>query len=227
MNNYVMHRLQQLHDHVMLPESHVQYLKQLKREGVEPTCIYDIGCSVLHWYNQACDIWPHTQFVLMDALQSAEFLYKRTNCLYHVGVLSDSDRRVVRFYNNDWHPGGNSYYGENPAINPQGHLQDPHTHIQLRTSHALDTLVHMHAWSVPDLIKMDVQGAEWDILRGAPRTLTHVKDLILELQSVEYNQGAPLKHDVIDWLHTQGFRLVTKFCDNGPDADYHFTRRVS
>jgi FkbM family methyltransferase len=227
MNSSVMHRLQQLHDHALLPESHVQYLQQLCDQGVKPTCIYDIGCSVLHWYNQARAIWPHAQFVLMDALESAEFLYKHTNNLYHVGVLSDSDRRVVRFYNNDWHPGGNSYYGENPEITPHGHLQDPHTQVQLRTSHALDTLVHMHAWPLPDLIKMDVQGAEWDILKGAPRTLAHVKDLILELQSVEYNKGAPLQQHVVDWLLTQGFRLVTKFSDNGPDADYHFTRRFT
>ena len=73
---------------------------------------------------------------------------------------------------------------------------------------------------------MDVQGAEMDILKGAHETLKSVQHLILELQHVKYNTGAPLCDEVIGYLDTIGFRLVTSlFCNNGGgDGDYHFVR---
>jgi hypothetical protein len=69
-------------------------------------------------------------------------------------------------------------------------------------------------------------GAELDILKGAKETLKSCQHLILELQSVEYNKGAPLKTEVIDYLHLTGFDLVNTepFCNAGPDADYHFVK---
>ena len=47
---------------------------------------------------------------------------------------------------------------------------------------------------------MDVQGAELDVLKGSKNALKHCKDLILELQVVEYNKGAPLKDEVITYV---------------------------
>jgi hypothetical protein len=72
---------------------------------------------------------------------------------------------------------------------------------------------------------MDVQGAELDVLKGAEKALKHCKDLILELQIVEYNKGAPLKDEVINYVEQLGFKLISGlFCDNGPDGDYHFSK---
>ena len=71
---------------------------------------------------------------------------------------------------------------------------------------------------------MDVQGAELDVLKGSKNALKHCKDLILELQVVEYNKGAPLKDEVITYVEQLGFKLISgPFCDNGPDGDYHFS----
>ena len=71
-----------------------------------------------------------------------------------------------------------------------------------------------------------MQGAELDILKGATKTLKTVQHVILELQRVEYNKGAPHRDRVIEWMDDNDFGLVKKFTDNGPDGDYHFIRRV-
>ena len=76
-----------------------------------------------------------------------------------------------------------------------------------------------------DVIKLDVQGAELDVLKGAVETLADVKHVILELQVVEYNKGAPLKDEVIAYMDEQGFDCQGIFSNNGPDGDYHFVRR--
>ena len=90
-------------------------------------------------------------------------------------------------------------------------------------SKTLDTVVRLRNFPKPDFVKMDVQGAELDIIKGATETLKTCKHLILELQVVEYNKGAPLRDEVISYLKTIGFNLQTElFCNNGPDGDYHF-----
>ena len=88
----------------------------------------------------------------------------------------------------------------------------------------LDTIVHEKGWPMPDLIKLDVQGAEMDVLKGAGKCLSSCRDLIVELQKVEYNKGAPLREEVIAYTESIGFQLKTgPFHETVFDGDYHFT----
>ena len=158
-------------------------------------------------------------------MDSAEFLYKERGMKYHVGVLSDETGKEVNFYQNDVHPGGNSYYKENEEVNPDtvNYFNDNHRR-KLKTV-TVDAVSNLKRFPKPDFVKMDVQGAELDVLKGAVETLKDVKHVILELQVVEYNKGAPLKDEVIAYMDTQGFDCMGIFSNNGPDGDYHFVRR--
>ena len=64
------------------------------------------------------------------------------------------------------------------------------------------------------------------MLKGATKTLKTVEHVILELQRVEYNKGAPHRDRVIEWMYEHQFGFVKQFTDNGPDGDYHFIRRI-
>lgn len=79
---------------------------------------------------------------------------------------------------------------------------------------------------LPDLIKIDAQGAELDILNGALQCLSHANDVILEAQTVNYNEGAPQADTVTAFMKDAGFRLVSNFCQGVADGDYHYTRNV-
>jgi FkbM family methyltransferase len=195
---------------------------------IDPKVIYDIGANCLHWTKAASRVWPDAQYIAFEATDSLEFLYWEAGMKYHMGVLSDVSGKEVNFYQNDEAPSGNSYYKENVNFSPDAKILYSDDHIVKRRTITLDEAVKKSKFPLPDLIKMDIQGAELDVLKGATKTLKHCKDLILELQHEEYNIGSPHKDVVIKYLDSIGFKLVTsaeKFDMNEVAGDYHFTRK--
>jgi FkbM family methyltransferase len=192
-----------------LPGAHIQYLRKLKAEGVEPMVIYDIG------------VWPDAQIILFDAFEHSEFLFKESGRPYHLDVLSDMDDKEVKFYQNEIHPGGNSYYKEwNDGVFPPDRFK-------VYKTRTLDSIVRGRGFPMPDLLKIDVQGAEKDILAGAVETLAGAKHLIVEMQHQQYNVGAPMVEETRPYIESLGWTCVAPlFCNNGPDGDYHFVRAV-
>ena len=218
-------RLRELYNQRLLPYPHVEYLQRLASLGLNPSVVYDVGACVLHWTNEARRIWPNAQYYVFEAMSSCEFLYKENNLEFHTGLISDRDGRQLDFYQNEEHPGGNSYYRENSEVNPDAPLYFNESHRRSMISRCLDSIVAERNFPPPELLKIDVQGAEMDILSGALTTLQSVTDVILELQVVEYNKGAPLRDKVIEFMDGLGFDCLGLFCNNGPDGDYHFRRR--
>lgn len=219
-------RLRDLGKQRLLPQTHLSYLEGLRQTGYTPTVIYDIGSCVMHWTNEALRIWPNAHYVLFEAMPSVEFLYRERGIRdYHIGVLASESGKTVEFWQNDYHPGGNSYYKENVAINPEVPEYFNERHLRRYTTKTLAEVVGQRQFPLPDLVKMDVQGAEMDIVRGAENIIKHARHVILELQKVEYNTGAPLHQEVIEYMNQLGFDCQGIFSDNGPDGDYHFVRR--
>lgn len=60
----------------------------------------------------------------------------------------------------------------------------------------------------PVLMKIDVQGYELEVLRGAGAALDHVDEILCECSFVELYIGQPLVTDVIACLVGRGFALV-------------------
>jgi FkbM family methyltransferase len=219
-------RLRELSKMNLLLQTHYDYMIKMRNElGVNPRVVYDIGACVLHWTIPARIVWPNSAFVAFEAMDESEFLFQEHGIPYCIGLLSDQDGKEFEFYQNTIHPGGNSYYRENAAVNPDAAILYNNNTKKIKKSITLDTAVSQKGFPLPDLIKMDVQGSELDILKGASRCLEHCQDLILELQHGEYNIGAPMKEEVIAYLESQGFRLVTGFFSGfGLQGDYHFSK---
>jgi FkbM family methyltransferase len=58
------------------------------------------------------------------------------------------------------------------------------------------------------LLKIDVQGAELDVLRGAKKTLDGFRWVYLEMSFVELYDGQPLADAIVDELRSRGFELA-------------------
>jgi FkbM family methyltransferase len=97
---------------------------------------------------------------------------------------------------------GSSIYKENTA-----YYQDPL--VIKKWMYSLDDLSEYSDLRGFDLIKLDVQGAELDILKGGKKYINKTKPryLLLETSIQEYNQGAPLAGKVIGYLSKRGYNL--------------------
>lgn len=68
----------------------------------------------------------------------------------------------------------------------------------------------------PTLLKIDVQGAEMSVLRGAEVTLSSIDSIFVECSFVELYEGQAQADEVIQFLAARGFRIAGVF---GPAYD--------
>ena len=85
---------------------------------------------------------------------------------------------------------------------------------------SIDDLVFQHKWRPPDVVKIDVEGAEIDVLQGMLRTLREVRPVVLyEIDDAEL-AGFQRKYQACESLLTElGYR-VTRLVDSYPEIQW-------
>jgi FkbM family methyltransferase len=173
-------------------------LRRLRKQGLEIPVVYDIGAHRGEWTKRARASLPSTRFFLFEANAEHEHALEDVGERCIISVLS-SRERAVDFYATGGP--GDSYYREESerygALAPR----------RVSTT-TLDDLVEKLDLPVPDLIKVDVQGAELDVLRGGRKTLTEAKLVLLECPVTYYNKGAPNIHEYLRFMEGCGFGVV-------------------
>ncbi|MEA2314748.1 MAG: hypothetical protein QOI03_1440 [Solirubrobacteraceae bacterium] len=72
---------------------------------------------------------------------------------------------------------------------------------------AIDTLVELHGFKAPYLVKVDVEGAELDVLAGATRTLERTDLLLLEVSLFQLVPSGPQFGEVVCALRELGWSV--------------------
>ncbi len=73
---------------------------------------------------------------------------------------------------------------------------------------SLDEMLSPARLTPPVLLKIDVQGSELEVLRGANRTLDHVDDVLVEASFRELYAGQPLVSSVLEEVFAHDFELA-------------------
>jgi len=71
----------------------------------------------------------------------------------------------------------------------------------------LDEYVITNRLPLPDLIKLDVEGYELEVMRGADNCLNYAKWILCEISFEEHYKGQPSFHEVVAFLAKYGFHL--------------------
>lgn len=178
--------------------SHQKRLTYLKASGAELRRVLDLGAYEGNWTRLLLSIYPSAHVIMVDANTEKEPILRQLgDC--RIAVLADADGREVEYFKclNGDAGSGNGIYRENTAYRFAP---------EKRKSVTLATLLGSDEGF--DLIKMDVQGAELDVIRGGLRIVRNSRYLILELQTHDYNLGAPRFEEVVAFLHAEGFAVV-------------------
>jgi FkbM family methyltransferase len=168
-----------------------------KSHQIKIDTILDIGAHKGKWTKEFKKHYPNVRALMIEA--NTDHIEELTRIGPYITALIGKNNEEVDYYvcddkeNNQ----GNGIYRENTNVPFKSTKQKIVT---------LDSLLPGQRF---DLIKMDVQGAELDIIQGSPGIINNTKYLWLELQPHNYNIGAPSAGKVIGYLNQIGFEIIT------------------
>lgn len=157
-------------------------LTNLREAGFSPGAVVDIGANVGAWTRQAAAIFPEARFHMMEAQPAlAADLEQVTAALgdratFEIGLLGAAAQDAVPFH----------VLGTGSSVFEE--VTDLHKEVVTLPMHRLDDVACVRALPRPLFLKLDVQGYELEVLKGAP-------ELLAEAEAVPTGSVAPaLQH---------------------------------
>jgi FkbM family methyltransferase len=164
--------------------------------------VLDIGANTGQFAFLMRQVLPHAMIYSFEPLRSCfDELSAKTTGLgtfrCYPFALGSEDGEVI-MHHNDFSP--SSSILPMARSHREAFPHTAHATTERVTVRALDNLAPQLDLRPPILAKVDVQGYELNVLRGAERTLTLVDVLIVETSFVELYEGQPLFREVYQWL---------------------------
>lgn len=192
-------------------------LRELRYRGFHPRSLIDVGAHKGEFSLICADVWPEmgrihaidANLATMDELTAslkriADAQEKMVICSHEVLVLDGDYPDPCPFYSMS---SGSSVYWEKTSV----HREKVHVQAKTLDTIVLDGIVPPPLG--PILLKLDTQGSELLVMKGATKVLKDVEVIICECSTIEYDEGAPLFANVIAYMAQTGF-LVYDFAGN-------------
>jgi FkbM family methyltransferase len=173
--------------------------------GFMPSTIIDVGAA--NGTPELMQAFPESHHVLIEPLEEFE-----ADLAYTVSTVSSAEYIIAAASGTagtltlNVHPDlyGSSLYHEHEDSDVNG---VPRTIPAL----TIDRLVEEKQFTGPILLKIDVQGAELDVLAGAAHSLDRIEYLVLETTTFSIYDNATTFSDVIRYLDERGFVVYEIF----------------
>jgi len=175
-------------------------LAAMKRRGFRPQVTIDAGAYAGEWTLSLRQLFPRTR-VLMIEPQAARQERLQALTRIHDGLefapalLGPAAARGVTFYQAET---GSS------VLHDPGNSSAQPAAMEMTT---LDALVRATPFEHADFLKLDVQGYELEVLKGADHVLTSVEAVMMEVNLIAVYEGAPLADEAVSFMAARGFRV--------------------
>ncbi|WP_394729424.1 FkbM family methyltransferase [Altererythrobacter sp. GH1-8] len=174
-------------------------IQNLCEAGFAPGTIIDVGANVGEWARSIGDIFPHASIHMIEAQPelssalavSAKHIGDRAS--YEIALLGAQTSAEVSFYRIGT---GSSVMEEVTNLDKE---------IVKLPMKRLDEIDLKIAKSGPTFLKLDVQGYELEVLKGAETILAGAEAVLMEISLLPYNRGAPLMPEIIAFMDNRGF----------------------
>jgi FkbM family methyltransferase len=176
-------------------------LAHLKALGFSPRVIFDVGAATGDWAHLAARIWPDARVVGFEpnASNTADLERCRRE-LPHFDFRTcflGPERRTVEYKDR----------GTQTSLYGLDGFDAADAGVQTRAEMAsIDGLVASGEVPSPELIKIDVQGFELDVLRGAEQVLAgQCQAVLAEVNFYKSHPQMPTADEVIAFMRERGF----------------------
>jgi FkbM family methyltransferase len=173
---------------------------RMKSLGFLPQTVVDVGAYHGDWTRTCKEVFPQVRVLMVEPQHECQVklqgLARRLAGLSVQPVLlGATEKDKVGFFSLET---ASSVFPETAKTDA------PSAYLQMTT---LDKLTERTAFATPDFLKLDVQGYELEVLKGAERALDYVQAILMEVNLIEVYKGAPLFHDVSSFMAARGFVL--------------------
>jgi FkbM family methyltransferase len=202
-------------------------LRKLKEKGFAPENVVDCGAYVGNWTRMVKRNFLESNVLMIEPQADKESLLIQV-CNEFPGtvnyvrcLLGCEPKEAVTFFEME---SGSSVLGELTDV--------PRKAVTLRMV-PLDDVLRERKITKAMFLKLDVQGYELEVLKGAKQALKNSEVVLLEVSFVLYNQSAPLFHEVVEFMKDRGFLMydicpLQRWADNTLlQADVFFVKKDS
>jgi FkbM family methyltransferase len=177
-----------------------QFFTHIKAQGFIPTTVVDIGVATDT--NDLYQHFPNARYLFVEPLAefepSLQTLCQKYNGNYILAAAGATDGELEIRVTPDL--GGTSKF-ETLESQEGAYDMKPRTVPQFK----LDSLWEGFELTGPALLKIDVQGAELEVIKGATECLQNFEFVVLEIGLIEQYVGQPIFHEYLNFMAEQGF----------------------
>jgi FkbM family methyltransferase len=180
-------------------------LSRASENGLQPKTVIDVGAANGTIPLYQC--FPEARFILIEPLREfepalEELSKKLKTAEYLIAAAASTPGEILL----NVHPDlvGSSVFKEEEDSDVNGIER-------IVPAVTIDGLCADRKTEPPYLIKIDTQGAELEVLKGAESVLRETELVMIEVSLFEFFKGGPQIYDCMDFMRTRGFVAYNLF----------------
>lgn len=175
------------------------FLKGIKARNLVVKNILDIGANRAEWSELASSIFNDASFYLIEPQKELssdlDNFFKNHKGAWFLGGAGAKDGELTLSMWDDL--AGSSF------LLPENENSDKKQ--RKVPIFAIDTLIKENKIPIPDICKIDVQGFELEVLKGAEVLFGKTEVFILEASLFKFSPNQPLLHEIIEFMTDRNY----------------------
>ena len=175
------------------------FLKSLKKRGLPIHHILDVGAHKGDWSVLAATILPEATYYLVEPQEELrpeieKFLARQKGKVFFGGAGAEDGELTFTIWEDF---AGSSFLPDEQHAAGKAQKTVP--------VFSIDGLIARGEMPVPDICKIDVQGFEIEVLKGAGSIFGKTEVFILEASLFNFFPNQPLLHEIIAYMTQRGY----------------------